>query len=614
MEARIELYAAGSQVTVPLFTTARLPGTYYVHPGGDNANPGTQDLPWQTLQHATGQAVPQDTILVEDGLYEGPVVITRSGEADAYITFKSINKWGAKIQVINGDGAQDGIKVVANYITVDGFELFDPAPGPGRIGNGITVYEAHHVNVLNNKVYEFGASGIQGAFCDHVLIENNVVYNNAKYNPTQSSGISIWRPQAVDDAPGYHFIIRNNRSYGNMTVTKNKNGLNSDGNGIIIDKSWESPDGTRYPHRTLIENNLVYDNGGSGIHIHKSSHIDIFNNTSYHNRHNQGVPGTWRGELYTNRSEDTAWRNNIAYANPGEGSTAYNRAIFAYGANDVVFENNITYSTNPLDTYSITVMNSDVTYDEVVEDNVVGANPHFADVAGLDFSLQPHSPAIDAGSDDIISFTDINYSARSDDQIDIGAFEFYQAPRLPVELTSFEAVVADPRVYLRWTTASELNNAGFAVELGRTQADFEQVLFVEGYGTTDSERFYEATLDGVAPGAYSIRLKQIDFDGSFDYSNVLDVVLGTDSYHLAQSYPNPFNPQTRIPYTLPFYSHVTLEVFDLLGRSIKTLVNEEQAAGTYAVIFEGRDLPNGTYIYRLTAGAYTETRSMVLLK
>ncbi len=123
-----------------------------------------------------------------------------------------------------------------------------------------------------------------------------------------------------------------------------------------------------------------------------------------------------------------------------------------------------------------------------------------------------------------------------------------------------------------------------------------------------------ASLADVAPGTYSVRLKQVDFDGAFEYSDTVIVTVTADAYHLAQSYPNPFNPQTRISYTLPVEGHVTLEVFDLLGRSIDVLVNELQAAGGYDVLFRAQDLPNGTYIYRLTAGSFSETKTMQLLK
>ncbi len=712
IEAHIDVIVNGSEVRVPLYATAREPGAFYVSPSGNDDNPGTRALPLQTIQRAVDQAVPHDFIFAEDGVYEGPVIMTRSGEPGAYITLKSINKWGAKIEVIDGEGAQDGIKVVANYITIDGFELYDPAPGAGRIGNGITIYESHHVEAVNNNIHDFGGSGIQGAYCDHVLIENNTVYNNAKYNPTQSSGISIWRAWAVDDAPGYHIVIRNNRSFGNTTITKNARNVNTDGSGIIIDDLWESKDGERYPHRTLIENNLAYDNGGSGVHIYKSSHIDVFNNTSYHNRHNEGVTGTFRGELYSNRSKDTVWRNNIGYANPGSGITEYNRAIFAHKAEDAVYENNITYSTDSNYTQSITLLDSEPTEAYLMANNLIGVNPHFTDASNLDFSLKSESPAIDAGSDDIASLVDINYLTRTLGPVDIGAFEYFDVPyrveltsfealvagqdiqlrwttaselnnagfaveqrtpesdfeevmfveghgtsdveqvyqttlqnvppgthflrlkktgldgsfdysgtvevtvedNLPVELTSFEALVAGNDVQLRWITASELNNAGFDVELRAAEMEFQKVSFVEGHGTTHTEQVYETTLQDVSPGTYALRLKQVDFDGAFAYSEVIDITVGATAYHLAQSYPNPFNPQATIRYTLPVSSLVTLEVFDLLGRSVRVLVHEEQAAGAYSVRFDGQNVSTGTYVYRLTAGAFSETKTMVLLR
>ena len=613
LDAHIEVINDIENIEIPLVATARTPDVFYVSPTGNDANPGIKTRPWKTIQHAVNQAVPQDTILVEDGIYEGPIIMSRSGEPNAYITLKSINPWGAKIEVLDGEGAQDGIKAVANYLTIDGFELYDPAPEPGHIGNGITIYEAHHVNILNNRIHNFGAAGIQGAFCDHILIENNTVSDNAKYNPTQSSGISIWKAWPVDDEPGYHLIIRNNRSFRNTTITKNSKGNNTDGTGIIIDALWDSKDDEPFPHRTLIENNLVYDNGGSGIHVYRSNNIDVFNNTSYHNLHNKGITGTFRGEYYNHLSRDTNWRNNIAFANPGNGVLRHNRAIFAHKAQVVVYENNITYSTDTTNTYSLTVLDAEITEAYLIENNLIGSNPQFMDAANQDFSLQISSPAINAGSDDIVSLMDINYATRTQGTIDVGAFEFDE-DALPVELVSFDALVADQDVKLTWRTASELNNAGFAVELKGSDGSFNQVLFVEGQGTTESEQVYETTLANLSPGAYSIRLKQIDFDGAFEYSPIIDVNIGAANYHLAQSYPNPFNPQTRIQYTLPVRGQATLEVFDLLGRSVQVLVNKQQEAGTHSVVFDASHLPNGTYVYRLTAGSFTETRTMVLLK
>lgn len=612
----IEVNSNGGDAVAPVVAIVRNPGTFYVSPLGDNSNPGTQAEPWKTIQFAVNEAVAGDVLMVEDGVYQGPVIMTRSGAPDAYITLKAVNQWGAKIEVANGMGAEDGIKTVANYLTIDGFEIYDVAPAEGHHGNGVTVYTNHHVNVLNNKIYNFGGSGIQATYFDHVHIENNIVYNNAKYNPNQTSGISMYQARAVDDAPGYHAIIRNNRSYGNINLVPLGTAGTKDGNGILIDdfrnSAGDNPSNVVFPHRTLIENNLCYDNGGKGLQVFKSDHVDVFNNTVYHNNHDLQSTSTWRGELSLISSTDTVWRNNIGVSNPGDGVLVWNSALFISKGGDTVWENNLTFNGNPGE-LGIHIDNSTLTEEYLIANNVLGADPSFMNASGEDFTLQNESPAVNAGSDDIISFFDINYLKRNQGVVDIGAFELDGEP-LPVELTSFDALVKDTDVLLSWTTASELNNAGFAVELQALGRDFEQVMFVTGHGTTDAEQVYETTLQAVAPGTYGVRLKQLDFDGTFEYSQTISVTVAADAYHLAQSYPNPFNPQTRIEYTLPVGGHVNLEVFDLLGRSVRTLVREEQPAGTHTVIFEAGDLPNGTYVYRLTAGAFKETRTMVLLK
>lgn len=612
----VELSSNGGDVTVPVVAKIKVPGTYYVSPQGSNANPGTQAQPWQTIQFAVNEALPGDVLLVEDGVYQGPVIMSQSGTADAYITLKAINRWQAKIETTSGMGDQDGIKTVANYLTIDGFEIYDPAPGIGHHGNGITAYKNHHVNILNNKIHNYGGSGIQGAYFDHIRIENNILYDNAKYDPNQKSGISLYQAVAVDDAPGYHAIIRNNRSYGNINVVPLNATGTRDGNGILIDdfrnSAGDNPSNVNFPHRTLIENNLCYDNGGKGIQIFKSDHVDVFNNTAYHNNHDTQNQGTWRAELSLAYGDDTVWRNNIGVAAPGAGILEWNRAILIARSGITVWENNITFNGTP-GNISVLVDNAAETEAYLNANNLMGIDPMFMNPSTLDFSLASESPAVNAGSDQIVSFVDINYLKRPSGAVDIGAFEFVP-PGLPVELTAFEAVVSDARVHLTWTTASELNNAGFAVELRTPEGDFEQVLFVEGHGTTNTAQYYETTLANLTPGAYHLRLKQVDFDGTFAYSEIIDVTVVADAYQLSQSYPNPFNPQTRIQYALPVANHVTLEVFDLLGRRIQTLVNEVQVAGSYDVSFDAGDLSNGTYVYRLTAGPFSETKTMVLLK
>jgi hypothetical protein len=186
---------------------------------------------------------------------------------------------------------------------------------------------------------------------------------------------------------------------------------------------------------------------------------------------------------------------------------------------------------------------------------------------------------------------------------------------LPVELVSFRGTATAQGVQLTWQTASEQNNAGFEVQRRSEKASEWQVLgFVRGAGTTAEAQSY-TFLDKSASGKVQYRLKQIDFDGQFEYSNVIEVDAGLPKvFALEQNYPNPFNPSTTIRYQLPVASEVKLEVYDVLGKKIATLVNERQSAGSYQVVWNASGLSSGTYFYRLQAGTFTQTKKMILVK
>lgn len=190
---------------------------------------------------------------------------------------------------------------------------------------------------------------------------------------------------------------------------------------------------------------------------------------------------------------------------------------------------------------------------------------------------------------------------------------------LPVELTSFIAKVSGNKVLLNWETATELNNFGFDVERikndGISVSNWNKVGFVPGNGNSNSLKSYSFTDNNIQPGKYSYRLKQIDNDGTLEYSNAVDVVVSNpDLFELHQNYPNPFNPITKISFVIPQNSFVELKVFNLLGQEIASLVSEEKPAGTYELNWNATDLPSGVYIYKMKAGEYIETRKMVLLK
>jgi hypothetical protein len=208
---------------------------------------------------------------------------------------------------------------------------------------------------------------------------------------------------------------------------------------------------------------------------------------------------------------------------------------------------------------------------------------------------------------------------------------------VPVELTNFSASVSGNDVVLNWSTATETNNRGFEIE--RKQSEFRSqesewipVSFVSGYGTTTETKSYSFVDDishllTLTPSlTLSYRLKQIDFDGSFEYSDVVEVDVENipSQFSLEQNYPNPFNPSTKIKFTIPHTDNplpggargglVTLKVYNLLGNEIATLVNEEKSSGEYEVTFDASGLASGTYFYKLEAGTFSQVKKMILTK
>jgi hypothetical protein len=212
--------------------------------------------------------------------------------------------------------------------------------------------------------------------------------------------------------------------------------------------------------------------------------------------------------------------------------------------------------------------------------------------------------------------------------------------QIPVELQNFNAEIIEKEVHLNWFTATETNNQGFEI-LRSDQNDndyWNKIEFVPGHGTTTEPQYYSYVDESLHAGKYQYRLKQIDFDGSFEYSKIVEVTIEPPmEFSLSQNYPNPFNPSTKIKFTIPASDNpllrgargglVTLKVYDVLGNEIATLVNEELSPGEYEVEFsghsdEGQNLPSGVYFYQLrTKGPETssgqgiiQTKKMILLK
>ncbi len=190
-------------------------------------------------------------------------------------------------------------------------------------------------------------------------------------------------------------------------------------------------------------------------------------------------------------------------------------------------------------------------------------------------------------------------------------------PALPVSLTRFDGRYDADRVYLTWETASETNNAGFAIERAVSgEGPFATVAFVPGQGTTSDPHTYAYTDTALPAGTGSVlyRLKQVDMDGRFAYSPTVTVATPPADFTLSPNYPNPFNPRTQITYAIPVATDVRLAVYDLLGRELVVLVDAFQDAGRYTVEVDAGAWASGQYLYNIQAGSFNESGVMLLLR
>ena len=188
---------------------------------------------------------------------------------------------------------------------------------------------------------------------------------------------------------------------------------------------------------------------------------------------------------------------------------------------------------------------------------------------------------------------------------------------LPVELVAFDATRDGEAIRLTWQTASETNNAGFAVERRIDDGPFVERAFVEGAGTAVEPQTYQLTDANIPFEAERLtyRLKQLDFAGTVHYSQEIELQRAApEQLALHGNFPNPFVRQTTIRYALPKASEVRLDVYDAVGRRVSTLIDGQQAAGRKVITFDAERLTSGTYFVRLTAGGQVRTRRLTVVK
>ena len=418
---------ASMRMELAVANPAPAPGrTWHVSPKGNAAGKGAVELPFGSIPQALAAIKPGDTIVVAAGTYRESkgISINVSGRPDAWIKIKAAA--GARPKIIssgwNGFGLTGGIA----YIEIEGFELeWMPDPKATKQVDGVGIapaYASHHLRFVNNVVHGFGTGGICSLDCDYLYLEGNVIYDTAKTSPYGGSAISLCRAFNFDEFSGYHNVIRGNICHDNELLvsvleTSGGNGRTlTDGNGIIIDVFQRSRANPRKPHyqdrggplepyrgRTLVENNLIYDNGGRGIHVFRSAKVDVINNTCYMNQKSADINA---GEFTAIEASQVTFLNNIAYGRKEK------RGNTQDGSARVIWSNNLFYNTA----------------DVLLHGAIVEADPRFV-APGLKappegFRLQPGSPAIGSGLTVAAPPTDILRVHRPNlGPTDLGAYQ-----------------------------------------------------------------------------------------------------------------------------------------------------------------------------------------------
>jgi len=197
---------------------------------------------------------------------------------------------------------------------------------------------------------------------------------------------------------------------------------------------------------------------------------------------------------------------------------------------------------------------------------------------------------------------------------------YHDTSYVPVELILFTSSVNGNNITLNWQTATEINNQSFQIERGKTQdersEEWENIGSVNGNGTTTEPHSYSFVDKNLSVGKYQYRLKQIDYDGTFEYSNMIEVEINTPTrFSLNQNFPNPFNPSTTINWQSPINGWQTIKIYNTLGEEVETIVNEYLEFGFHSKLYIANStLPSGVYFYKLTIGGNTQVRKMILTK
>jgi parallel beta-helix repeat protein len=486
------------------------------------------------------------------------------------------------------------IKYARIFYADYGFRCIDASPTLSnsylyKCGRGVQLSSSNAVikdNVIE-KSYEYG---ITMTLSSSPLIEgNHLIKNNTKATSAMNQ-ISIGLQG--NNSP----IIRNNIIEGGESIPTG---------GISL---WVN--GSTAFSNALIEGNQIFNNS-FGITLYSTSNgiinAIVRDNIIYNNNINPNVMTSGSGiNVNGSPANQPIITRNTIYGN-------------WWG---ITIQNGTTVQAGPQPNIG-NIENSDTTDDgmNIIYGNIQGSNVYdLYNNCTNDIYAQNN----DWGVYDSLSIEDHIFH-KADNPLH-GLVRFIPfSLQIPVELTSFTAELDGNTVQLNWSTSTEKNNLGFEIERSVISNDVRNLIwmkigFVDGKGTTTEPQNYYFNHKELKTGAYLYRLKQIDFNGTFQYSKEVKVeIISPNEFVLEQNYPNPFNPSTKISWQSPVSGHQTLKIFDVLGNEVATLFDEYREAGRYEVEFNVAqisrpEISSGLYLYKLTAGNFSAIRKMMLIK
>jgi hypothetical protein len=511
---------------------------------------------------------------------------------------------GPVFETIQGSSATaDSNLIQNNFIKKAGIAIY-----VGTIPTLLATGNIVRGNIVGSETDSLIGWGIQLEYCKNTIVENNIV-QNLKVTHTIGEIVNM----GINSWVGSNIIIRNNVVHG----------IRSNAGYMSVGINLSGSGGTN----SEIYNNMIYDiqssstnydSRVSGIQIFYQSNPKVYYNTVYLS--GKGANRRGSAALYIYDGVTNADVKNNIFVNTRDESPYCASAIYDYTASNLSSDYNVLYyDENNNNSCLARIINTK--YSTLAEWQAVGKDqhsyvemPHF--VAANNLHINNLIPTnIESGGIPIAGIeTDFDGDLRNASKPDIGADEI-NGIVVPVELLSFIAEAENQKVVLRWTTATELNNNGFEIQRKVVESDFVTVGFVRGEGTSTNQREYSYIDKDLADGKYFYRLKQVDYNGTYEYTNTIEVdVRSLNEYALEQNYPNPFNPTTTIGYVLKDRSNAKLILLNAIGEEMAVLVNEEQDKGFHKVEFNAANLPSGVYFYQLKAGDFMSVKKMLLIK